>query len=81
VEPGFDLAHNAQGGTICMPSSSHNQAIHQAVHELLEGGSPELRRFQETAVKMNQVIDVSGVVAGCNTLTRASASTRKNESS
>jgi len=77
AERGFNLAHNAQGGTIRLPDTSHDQAIHQAVRELLEGAnSVVLRRFQENSVKVNQIIRVSGVVAGCNTLTRASGNTR-----
>jgi hypothetical protein len=77
AERGFDLAHNAQGGTIRMLDISHDQDIHQAVRELLEGAnSAELRRFQETSVKMNQIISVSGVVTECHTLTQASGNTR-----
>ena len=56
----FDLAHNAEGGTIRMPDDSHDQAIHRAVGELLGGAySSELRRFQETSVRVNQIITVS----------------------
>jgi hypothetical protein len=65
AERGFDLAHNAQGGTIRMPDSLHDQDIHRAVRELLERADNaelgELRRFQESSVKMNQIITVSGV--------------------
>jgi len=65
AERAFDLAHNAQGGMIRMPDSSHDQDIHQAVRELLERANStelgELRRFQETSVKMNQIITVSGM--------------------
>jgi hypothetical protein len=65
AERDFDLAHNAKGGEIRMPDSSHDHAIHQAVRELLQGSdSSELRRFQETSVKMNQIIEVSRVVMG-----------------
>ena len=61
---------------------SHDQAIHQAVFELLGGAkSVELRRFQETLVIVNQVITVSGAVTECYTLTDASRNTRQNESS
>ena len=82
AERGFDLAHNAQGGTIRIPDPSHDQAIHQAVFELLGGAkSVELRRFQETSVIVNQVITVSGAVTECYTLTDASGNTRQNESS
>jgi len=76
----FNLAHNAQGGMIRMPDSSHDQGIHQAVRELLEGGNSaelvELRRFQETTMKVNQIITVSGVMTERHTLTQASGSTR-----
>jgi hypothetical protein len=62
AERNFDFGPNAQGGTIRIPDASHNQAIHRAVRELLEGsGSGELRRFQENSVIVNQVIKVSGV--------------------
>lgn len=72
VERTFDLAHNAQGGTIRMPDNSHDQAIHQAVRELLEGASSsELRRFQETSVIMNQIITVSRVVIKWQMLTQS----------
>jgi len=81
AERSFDLAHNAQGGTIRLPDKSHDLATHQAVRQLLEGAnSAELRRFQETSVKMNQIITVSGVVAECHTLTQAPGNTRQNES-
>ena len=70
AERNFDLAHNAQGGTIRLPDISHGQDIHQAVRELLEGGnSAMLRRFQETSMIMNQIITVSGVVTERNALT------------
>jgi hypothetical protein len=73
----FNLAHNAEGGMIRLPDSSHDQSIHQAVRELLEGGnSAELRRFQETTMKVNQIITVSGAVTECHTLTQASGSTK-----
>ena len=56
-------AHNAQGGTIRMPDISQYQAIHQEARELLEGGNrEELRRFQETSAKINQLLTVSGVL-------------------
>ena len=65
AERAFDLAHNAQGGMIRLPDSSHDQDIHQAVRELLERENSaelgELRQFQETSVKMNQIITVSGM--------------------
>ena len=82
AERSFDLAHNAQGGIIRLPDKSHNQAIHQAVRQLLEGaGSADLmRRFHETFVKMNQIITVSGVVVERYTLTQASGNTGRNES-
>ena len=73
----FNLAHNAQGGMIRMPDSSHDQGIHQAVRELLEGGnSSALRQFQETSMKVNQIITVSGVMTESYALTEASGSTR-----
>ena len=79
AERGFDLAHNAQGGMIRMPDSSHDQDIHQAVRELLERANSaelrELRRFQETSVRMNQIITVSGVVEEFHPLIQASGST------
>jgi len=85
AERAFDLAHNAQGGMIRMPDSSYNQDIHQDVRELLERGNStelgELRRFQETSMKMNRMITVSGVVTERYSLTQASGSTRSNESS
>ncbi len=70
AERDFNLVHNAQGGTIRMPDLSHDQTIHQAVRELLEGGnSAMLRRFQETSMIMNQIITVSGVVTERHALT------------
>ena len=73
----FNLAHNAQGGMIRIPGSSLDQAIHQAVRELLESGnSAALRRFQETSMKMNQIITVSGVVTERHKLTKCPGNTR-----
>ena len=70
AERDFYFAHNAEGGMIRLPDMSHDQNIHQAVRELLEGGnSAMLRRFQETSMKMNQIITVSGVVTGRRALT------------
>ena len=78
----FGLAHNIQGGTIRMPDSSHDQAVHQAVRELIESGnSAALRQFQETSMKMNQIITVSRVVTEYHALTKGSENTRSNESS
>ena len=82
AERGFDLGHNAQGGTISTPDVSHDQAIQQAVRELLEGTkSAKLRNCLETSIKMNQTTTVSGVVTECHMLTQASGSTRSNQSS
>jgi len=79
AERAFDLAHNAQGGMIRFPDNSHDQDIHQAVRELLKRANStelgELRRFQETSVKMNRIITVSGVAKERSTLTQASGST------
>jgi hypothetical protein len=77
AERSFDLAHNAQSGSIILPDPSHDQAIHQAVRELLDGANSEkLRQFQESTAKMNQIITVSGVVTECRTLTQTSENTR-----
>ena len=80
AERAFDLAPNAQGGIIRLPDNSHDQDIHKAVRELLERANStelgELRRFQETSVKMNRIITVSGVETERHTLTQASGSTR-----
>jgi len=88
AEWNFNLAHNAQGGTVRMPDISYHQAIYQEVCELLKGGSSaelaELRRFQEITMKVNQIItvsEVSEVVTERHTLTQASGSTRSTESS
>ena len=82
AERGVDLGHNAQGGTISMPDISHDQAIPQAVREVLEGTeAAKLRNFQETSMKMNQIITVSGVVTEHHMLTQVSGNTRSNESS
>ena len=82
AERDLDLGHNAQGETIRMPDTSHEKRIHQAVRELLAGSnSAELRYFQETSVKMNQIITVSGVVTEHHMLTQVSGNTRSNESS
>ena len=78
----FMLGHNVHGGKVRMPGLSHDQTIHQAVHELFEGGnSAMLREFQETSMLMNQAIAVGGVVTVDYALMRASGSTRYNESS
>jgi len=81
AERGFDLAHNAQSGTIRMPGDSHEQEIHQAVRELIGSNSAVLRRFQENSVKMNQIITVSRVLNPYHALTYPSANTERNESS
>ena len=76
-ERDFNFAHTAQGGTIRIPDSSHDQAIHEAFRELIESGESEpLRRFQETSVKMNQILTVSGVVTGRHKLTKCSGNTK-----
>jgi hypothetical protein len=63
AERDFNLAHNAQGGTIRTPDISRHQTIHQEVCELLKKeGNIDLRRFQEASTKLNQVITVSGMV-------------------
>ena len=73
----INLAHNAQGGTIRIPGSSLDQAIHEALRELLESGdSAALRRFQETSMKMNQILTVSGVVPERHKLTKCSGNPR-----
>ena len=76
----FELAHNAEGGIIRMPGDSHDPAIHRAVRELLGGAqSSELRRFQETSARVNQIITVSRVMMECQTLIPASGRTRQDE--
>jgi len=82
AERNFNLAHNAEGGTIRMPDISHHRAIYQEVRDLLKGESNiELRRFQEASMQVNHIITVSGVVTESHTLTQASGNTRQNESS
>lgn len=78
AERGFDLAHNAQCGTIRMPGDSHDQHIHQAVRGLLMGSnSVVLRHFQENSVKMNQIITVNRVLNQQHVLIYHSANTRR----
>ena len=67
----FDLAHNAVGGRIRMPDSSHGPGIHQAVRELLER---EYSAISGGSQQINQVLTVSGVVEEFHPLTRASGS-------
>ena len=69
AEQNFNLRHNAEGGTIRMPDMAHHQTIYQEVSELLKGESSiELRRFQEAAMKVNQIITVSEVMIGRHVL-------------
>jgi len=77
AERNFNLAHNAEGGTIRMPDISHHRAIYQEVRDLLKGESNiELRRFQEASMQVNHIITVSGVVTERHMLTQASGNTR-----
>lgn len=82
AERGFDLAHNAQGGTICMPGDAHDQDTHQAVFQLLmRSNNADLRQFQEDLVNMNQIITVSRELNLYHPLMSHSANTRRKESS
>lgn len=79
AERGFDLAHNARSGMICMPGDTHDQDTHQAVFQLLD--SADLRQLQEYFVNMNQIITVSRELNQYYPLMSHSANTGRKESS